>query len=103
MTINKPEQEKQPQSPLILRFLRIIEAFSKANEERDFYLDRQEGFLIYADLDKTEEELTSLFKELEKNSDRYIPIPKMTMYESKKIMENLDIQNLLNFQISFYS
>jgi hypothetical protein len=90
MTINNPpeQQEKQAQSPLILRFLRIIEAFSKANEERDFYLDRQEGFLVYADLDKTEEELLTLFKELEKNSERYIPIPKMTMYESKKIMEN---------------
>ena len=64
-----------------------MEAFAKSDDERDFYLDKIEGFLIYVDLDKTQEELNELFKELEDNADRYIPIPKMTFYEIKKVME----------------
>ena len=80
---------KQPkaQSPLILRFHRLMDAFAKSDDERDFYLDLIEGFLIFADLDKNLEDLDLLEKELAENSERYRLIPKMTFYETKKFME----------------
>jgi len=81
------KQTLEAQNPLILRCNRLIEAFAKSDDERDFYLDRQEGFIVYVDLDKTEEELRLLEKELEKNQARYCLIPKLTFYETKKIME----------------
>lgn len=77
----------EPQNPLILRFHRLMEAFAKSDDERDFYIDRNEGFLIYVDLDKSETELTTLESELQKNHKRYCLIPKLTFYETKKIME----------------
>jgi hypothetical protein len=76
-----------PQNPIILRCHRVMEAFAKSDDERDFYLDKLEGFLMYVDLDKTQEDLNELFKEIEENKDRYIPIPKMTFFEIKKVME----------------
>lgn len=76
-----------PQNPIILRCHRVMEAFAKSDDERDFYLDKLEGFLIYVDLDKSQEELNELLRELDENKDRYIPIPKMTFYEIKKVME----------------
>lgn len=79
--------QQEAQNPLILRCNRLIEAFAKSDDERDFYLDRLEGFLIYIDLDKAEEELLLLERELEKNNERYCMIPKLTFYETKKIME----------------
>jgi hypothetical protein len=81
--------EKHPAAklPLILRYHRLMDAFAKSDDERDFYLDRIEGFLLYADLDKTTEELESLEKELVEHSERYCLIPKMTFYEVKKFME----------------
>lgn len=78
---------KEAQNPLILRCHRLIEAFTKSDDERDFYLDRQEGFIVYVDLDKPQEEIELLESELRKNSDRYFLIPKLTFYETKKIME----------------
>ncbi len=75
------------QNPLILRCHRLMEAFAKSDDERDFYLDRQEGFLVYVDLDKSQEELDELNLELLKNKDRYCMIPKLTFYEVKKVME----------------
>lgn len=75
------------QNPLILRCHRLMEAFAKSDDERDFYLDRIEGFIIYVDLDKSEEDLKNLEKELYSESERYVEIPKMTFYETKKIME----------------
>jgi Uncharacterised protein family (UPF0158) len=81
------KQRIEAQNPLILRCNRLMEAFAKSDDERDFYLDRQEGFLIYADLDKPEEDLRVLEKELKNNGDRYCMIPKLTFYETKKIME----------------
>lgn len=77
----------EAQNPLILRCHRMMEAFAKSDDERDFYIDRVEGFLLFVDLDKTEEELFRLEKELESHSERYCAIPKMTFYETKKIME----------------
>lgn len=82
---SKTNQEAQ--NPLILRCHRLIEAFGKSNDERDFFLDRVEGFLIYCNLDKSEEELTALEEELKSNSQRYCLVPKLTFYETKKIME----------------
>lgn len=82
-----PKQSLEAQNPLILRCNRLIEAFAKSDDERDFFLDRREGFIILVDLDKPEDELDRLDKELKKDSERYCLIPKMTFYETKKIME----------------
>lgn len=79
--------KKVPQNPLILQCSRLMDAFAKSNDEQDFYLDRLEGFIIYVDLDKSEEQLQLLHKELEKDPERFFIIPKLTFYESKKIME----------------
>lgn len=83
MTTDLPER----QNPLILRALRLMDVFSKANDERDFYLDRLEGFLIFVDLEKDEEDLKKLYVELANSGDRYCLVPKLTFYETKKIME----------------
>jgi hypothetical protein len=83
----RTKSAKEAQNPLILRCHRLIEAFTKSDDERDFYLDRQEGFIVYIDLDKTIEEIEALEDELRKHEDRYFLIPKLTFYETKKIME----------------
>ena len=87
MVAKSKNEKREAQNPLILRCHRLMEAFAKSNDERDFYMDRMEGFLVYVDLDKSSEELHVLEKELESHSDRYCPIPKLTLYETKKIME----------------
>jgi len=79
--------EKEAQNPLILRSHRLMEAFTKSDDERDFYLDRHEGFIIYVNLDKSEDELIALEREVAARTDRYCLIPKLTFYETKKIME----------------
>jgi hypothetical protein len=75
------------QNPLILRYHRLMDAFAKSDDERDFYLDKVEGFIIYVDLDKSQEELDELDSELMLGTERYCLIPKMTFYETKKFME----------------
>jgi hypothetical protein len=75
------------QNPLLLRFHRLMDAFAKSDDERDFYLDRIEGFILYADLDKGQKELDDLQEELTAHVDRYYQLPKMTFYETKKFME----------------
>lgn len=82
-----PKHEKEAQNPLLLRSHRLIETFAKSDDERDFYIDRREGFILYVDLDKSQEELDALEKELQGNSARYCAIPKLSYYENKKIME----------------
>ena len=77
----------QAKNPLILRYHRLMDAFAKSDDERDFYMDKVEGFLIYADLDKAIEELEALELELVSNNSRYCILPKMTFYEIKKFME----------------
>ena len=77
----------EAQNPLILRFHRLMDAFAKSDDERDFYLDRIEGFIVFADLDKSLEDIDRLEVEIENNLDRYSLIPKMTFYETKKFME----------------
>ncbi len=74
-------------NPLILRYHRLMDAFAKSDDERDFYLDTVEGFLVYVDLDKGVEELQALDVELKENVSRYRVVPKMTFYEVKKFME----------------
>lgn len=81
------KQQSEAQNPLILRCNRLMEAFAKSDDERDFYLDRYEGFLVYADLDKPDDDLRVFEKELKTNASRYCMIPKLTFYETKKIME----------------
>lgn len=81
------EKLKIPQSPLILRSHRLMEAFAKSDDERDFYLDRCEGFIIFVDLNKSQAELEALDAELNSNRERYRILPKLTFYETKKIME----------------
>lgn len=75
------------QIPLILRYHRLMDAFAKSDEERDFYLDHQEGFIVFADLNKAEQDLLELDRELKENPDRYCLIPKLSFFEIKKIME----------------
>jgi len=77
----------EAKNPLILRFHRLMDAFAKSDDERDFYLDKVEGFILLIDLDKSHEELDALEKEFLEHGERYILIPKMTFYESRKFME----------------
>lgn len=77
----------QAQNPLMLRFHRLMDAFAKSDDERDFYLDKIEGFLIFADLDKGQNELQELEQEIVEHADRYCLVPKLTFYETKKFME----------------
>ncbi len=78
---------KTAQNPLILRCHRLMDAFAKSDDERDFYLDKHEGFILFVDLSKTQTELDTLEKEIEKDQERFCLIPKLTFYETKKIME----------------
>lgn len=81
------ETYKIAQNPLLLRAHRLMDAFAKSDDERDFYLDKCEGFIIYVDLNKSALELQNLEQEINANKTRFIPIPKLTFYEIKKIME----------------
>ncbi len=73
--------------PLLLRCNRLMEAFTKSDDERDFYLDCSEGFILYVDLDRSQEELDRLQSEIEAHEEHLTPIPKLSFYETKKIME----------------
>ena len=84
----KKTAHPEAQTPLILNCHRLMEAFAKSNDERDFYLDRIEGFLLFTNLDKEEEELVAFEKELADSAERYCLIPKFSYFETKKIMEN---------------
>ncbi len=75
------------QNPLLLRYHRLMDAFAKSDDERDFYLDKVEGFIVFVDLDKGQKEIEELEQELNTNATRYCLIPKMTFYETKKFME----------------
>ncbi len=64
MTQTSSNSYPKPQNPLILRAHRLMDAFAKSDDERDFFLDKVEGFIIYVDLDKTQDELDKLYDEL---------------------------------------
>lgn len=93
------ETTKKARNPLILRCHRLMEAFAKSDEERDFYLDKVEGFIVFADLSKEEDALVALYKELASDPDRYRMIPKMSFYEAKKIMENFVHEKVYDIDI----
>ena len=80
-------ENKVPQCPLILHYNRLMEAFSRSDDEKDFYLEIQEGAILFADLDKSKEHLDKLEKEIKGSPDRYCLIPKATYFEIKKFME----------------
>ncbi len=84
----KKSSYPEAQSPIILRASRLIEAFAKSDDERDFYLDSVEGFILYVDLDKQQDVLEALEEELTLHEKRYCMIPKLSFYETKKIMES---------------
>ena len=87
--IQKQEKKEkfEAQNPLILRCHRLMEAFAKSDDERDFYIDRYEGFLVYVDLDKPQAEIQAMEANLKDSVERYCLIPKLSFYEIKKIME----------------
>ena len=58
----KTAKLQEAKNPLILRFHRLMDAFAKSDDERNFYLDKVEGFILFVDLDKSEEELDTLEK-----------------------------------------
>jgi hypothetical protein len=92
---------KYPQAkmPLILRSHRLMDAFAKSNDERDFYLDTVEGFIIFADLDKSEEDLLEVYKEIGAHKGRYILLPKMTFFEIKKFMEGFVTEKVYDIDV----
>jgi hypothetical protein len=83
----KTNSHPKAQNPLLLRFHRLIDAFAKSDDERDFYLDRIEGFILYMDLDKGQKELDDFSHEISQHPERFAQLPKMTFYETKKFME----------------
>jgi len=83
----KKTDTQAAKTPIILRLHRLMDVFAKSDEERDFYLENREGFVVFVDLDKNDDELDSLKKELSKEPERYHLMPKLTFYEVKKIME----------------
>ncbi len=88
---------REAQNPLILRYHRLMDTFSKSDDEREYYLDKQEGFIIYVDLDRAQEELDELQQELD--PERFFLIPKLTFYETKKIMEGFINEKIYDIDI----
>lgn len=76
-----------------------MDAFAKSDDERDFFLDRKEGFLIFADLDENQTELDKLEKELQSHPEKYAKIPKLTFFETKKIMEGFTNEKVYDIDI----
>ncbi len=62
-----------------------MDAFAKSDDERDFYLDKIEGFIFFVDLDKGKG--VGGLEELSCMASATCLIPKMTFYETKKFME----------------
>jgi hypothetical protein len=80
------KKELKPQNPLVLQAHRLMEAFSKSDDERDYYLNDLEGYIVFVDLNKDQVELDALYKAIKKD-EHFRLIPKLSFYESKKIME----------------
>lgn len=64
-----------------------MDAFAKSDDERDFYFNVDEGFLVFVDLDTGQEELDKLEAALVDGGDSYKLLPKYTDYENRKFME----------------
>ncbi len=95
--MSKVSNQNQSQSPLILRYHRLMDAFSKSDDERDFYLEKHEGFIIFIDLGRSQEDLDGLEKALD--LERFFLIPKLTFYETKKIMEGFINEKIYDIDI----
>lgn len=95
--MSKVAKQLVPQNPLILRYHRLMDAFSKSDDERDFYLEKQEGFILYVDLDRAQEDLDNFEKALD--VERFFLIPKLTFYETKKIMEGFINEKIYDIDI----
>lgn len=93
----KNTKQYQAQNPLILRYHRLMDTFSKSDDERDYYLDKQEGFIVYVDLNRAQDELDELEKGLD--DERFYLIPKLTFYETKKIMEGFINEKIYDIDI----
>ena len=70
-----------------MRYHRLLEAFSKSDDERDFFFNKIEGFLIFINLDKDMDDVDAAYQEIAKNPEIFVEIPKLTFYEMKKLME----------------
>lgn len=81
------EKLKTAACPLILQYYRLMEAFSKSDDEKDFFVNTQEGYIVYLDLERNEEEIEALETVILKNPELYCLIPKATFFETKKFME----------------
>lgn len=95
--MSKVAKQTPAENPLILCYHKLMDAFSKSDDERDFYLDKHEGFVLYVDLDRPQEELDSLAKALD--AERFFLIPKLTFYETKKIMEGFINEKIYDIDI----
>lgn len=93
----KLTNQNKPQNPLVLRYHRLMDAFSKSDDERDFYLEKTEGFIVYIDLGRSQEDLDSVEKVLSPES--FFLIPKLTFYETKKIMEGFINEKIYDIDI----
>ncbi len=99
MTKKNSIPNQKAQSPLVLRYHRLMDAFSKSDDERDFYLDKIEGFIIYVDLDRSEEDIISWEETLFTDAGRFRLVPKLTFYETKKIMEGFINEKVYDIDI----
>ena len=88
--------KQQLKQPMIIHMHQILTAFSKSDDERDFYLDRLEGFMLYFDLDKDQEALDAFEIEIKNSPDRFCLIPKLTFYETRKFMEGFVQEKVLD-------
>ncbi|MDA8773980.1 UPF0158 family protein, partial [Chlamydiia bacterium] len=86
-------------NPSILRLLRLISVFSKSDDERDYYFNRIEGFILYMDLDTQEDQINALSNEVQQNAEVYISIPKITFYEQKKLLESFVQEKVYDIDI----
>ncbi len=97
--MSKNTKLREAQNPLILRYHRLMDTFSKSDDEREYYLDSQEGFIVYFDLDRAQDELDELQNELNLDKERFFLIPKLTFYETKKIMEGFINEKIYDIDI----
>ncbi len=95
--MSKTVKKNTPQNPLILRYHRLMDAFSKSDDEREFYLENREGYILYVDLERAQEEIDAFEKTLDPSC--MFLIPKLTFYETKKIMEGFVNEKVYDIDI----
>ena len=85
--------------PLILRLQHLIEAFTQSDEEHDFYLNLQEGYLIFVNFEKEIGDLELAEETLEKEADHFVLIPKMTYYDDKTFLERFVAEKVFGIHV----